>query len=225
MVRIFRRFWREETGAAMIELTIAAVLLLTLVLGFVDFGNLFYQWNAANKAVQVGARLASISDPVPGQLLDETTTAPSTADVGNQVPAGSYDYVCTTTNAWATTCTCNATTLGTCPASTDVTPNAFQRIYFGDDGRCGGSVSGRPGMCDFFPALKPSEVKIEYVATGLDYWTRPGGPIPTIKVSLMNVPFKFFFLSGLLGFANITMPSMLSTVTGEDLCSGNPGSC
>jgi hypothetical protein len=36
-------------------------------------------------------------------------------------------------------------------------------------------------------------------------------------VSVIDHEFEFFFLSGLLGFANITMPSMLSTVTGEDL--------
>jgi hypothetical protein len=60
-------------------------------------------------------------------------------------------------------------------------------------------------------------VRIEYAASGLGYWTRPSGPVPTITVSITNHPFQFFFLGGLLGFGNITMPSMLSTVTGEDL--------
>ena len=72
-------------------------------------------------------------------------------------------------------------------------------------------------MRDFFPGVEADEVRIEYVATGLGYWTRPGGPVPTIRVSIVGHPFQFFFLSGLLGFANITMPNMLSTITGEDL--------
>lgn len=215
MVKRIRRFLRDESGAAMIELTISAVLLLTLVLGFVDFGYAYYQWNAANKAVQVGARLASISDPIPLHLVDETGTAPSIADVGEPVPAysvdpaNSYDYVCTANASGTASCVCNATTLDAC----DGTPvqAAFDLIFDGD--------GGRPGMKDFFPALEPDEVQIEYIATGLGYWTRPGGPVPTIRVSLVDVPFRFFFLSGLLGFANITMPNMLSTVTGEDLCS------
>ncbi|TIO21422.1 MAG: pilus assembly protein, partial [Mesorhizobium sp.] len=61
-----------------------------------------------------------------------------------------------------------------------------------------------------------------YAATGLGYQTRLGGPVPTISISLQNINFQFFFLGGLLGFGNMTMPSMLSTVTGEDLKSTSP---
>jgi hypothetical protein len=46
--------------------------------------------------------------------------------------------------------------------------------------------------------------------------------VPTITVSIVNHPIEFFFLGGLLGFGNLTMPSMLSTVTGEDLKSTFP---
>jgi hypothetical protein len=77
-------------------------------------------------------------------------------------------------------------------------------------------------MCDIFPGLSVGEVRVEYAATGLGYWTRPDGAVPTISVSIVNHPFQFFFLSGLLAFANITMPTMLSTVTGEDLDSSAP---
>ena len=48
-----------------------------------------------------------------------------------------------------------------------------------------------------------------------------GGP-PTITVSLQNVTFQFFFLAGFLRLGTITMPSMLSTVTGEDMKSTFP---
>jgi hypothetical protein len=65
-------------------------------------------------------------------------------------------------------------------------------------------------------------VVVRYTASGLGYQTRPNGSIPTITVSLQNVNFRFFFLSGLLGFNDITMPSMLSTVTGEDMRSTAP---
>lgn len=77
-------------------------------------------------------------------------------------------------------------------------------------------------MCHFFPGLQRSNVVVTYTATGLGYQTRLGGPVPTITVSLQNVNFQFFFLGGLLGFGNITMPSMLSTVTGEDMKSTFP---
>jgi hypothetical protein len=77
-------------------------------------------------------------------------------------------------------------------------------------------------MRTFFPDLQPDQLQIDYQASGLGYWTRTTGPVPTIRVSIVNHPFQFFFLGGLLGFANFTMPSMLSTVTGEDLSSAAP---
>lgn len=200
-------FVNDEAGTTMVEMALVATLLLVLVLGFVDFGYAFYQWNAASKAVQVGGRLAAISNPVAANLPNEGGFPSNTADVGNPIPANAYDYVCTANAAGVASCTCNATTTGSC--SNTVNQGAFNLILNGD--------ASRPGMKTFFPALKPSEVRIEYVATGLGYWTRPGGPVPTIKVSIVNHPFQFFFLGGLLGFANITMPNMLSTVTGEDM--------
>ena len=77
-------------------------------------------------------------------------------------------------------------------------------------------------MCHFFPFLQPANVVVRYTATGLGYQTRLGGPVPTITVSLKNFTFQFFFLGGLLGLNNMTMPSMLSTVTGEDMKSTSP---
>jgi hypothetical protein len=91
---------------------------------------------------------------------------------------------------------------------------SFDAIYDG--------TATRAGMHDFLPMLTKSQVRIEYAASGLGYWTRPSGPVPTVTVSIVNHPIQFFFLGGLLGFGNLTMPSMLSTVTGEDMKSSYP---
>ena len=190
----------------MVEMAIALPLLLILTLGFVDFGYAFYQWNAGDKAVQVGARLAAISTPVTAALASAVSTFPTGKSPGDIVTAGTYDYTCTA-NA-AGTASCSSCASGVC-SSVAATQLNFDLIYSGD--------ASRPGMVSFLPTLLKSEVKIEYAATGLDYWTRPGGPVPTIKVSIVNHPFQFFFLGGLLHFASITMPDMHSTVTGEDL--------
>ncbi|RRI03084.1 pilus assembly protein [Mesorhizobium tamadayense] len=208
---MFRRFARSEDGATMVEMAIVSTLLFMLVLGFVDFGFALYQWNAATKAVQVGARLASISTPIAPQIA----TAGPTATPGAPVAAGSFAYVC---NGATSTCTCTG---AYCVAGVWSAAN-FNTIYAGDDGICGPVAGSRPGMCDFDPFLLPVNVVISYTATGLGYQTRAAGPIPTITVSLQNMTYQFFFLGGLLGFGNMTMPSMLSTVTGEDLKSTSP---
>lgn len=199
----------------MVEAAISIVLLLMLTLGFVDFGYAWYQWNAATKAVEIGARRASISAPIaPGIAAAGIATAP-----GDPIPVGNYDYTC---NGATSVCSC----VGSGCVTGTFTAANFNRIFRGDAtgvGTCPPLAAGqRPGMCHFFPMLQPANVIVRYTATGLGYQTRPGGPVPTITVSLQNVNFQFFFLGGLLGFGNLTMPSMLSTVTGEDLKSTFP---
>ncbi|MCF6127256.1 pilus assembly protein [Mesorhizobium sp. M7A.F.Ca.CA.001.07.2.1] len=199
---MIKRFAKSEDGTATVEMAIVSTLLFALVFGFVDFGYALYQWNSATKAVQAGARLASISDPVAPQI----STAGPTTTPGSPVVANSFAYVC---NGATSTCSCTG---AHCVAGVWSATN-FSRIFAGDDGICGPVAGSRPGMCDFDPLLLPANVVIRYSATGLGYQTRAAGNVPTISVSLQNVNFQFFFLS----FANITMPSMLSTVTGEDL--------
>ncbi|MER8564419.1 pilus assembly protein [Mesorhizobium sp. M0924] len=194
----------------MVEMAIVMPLLLTLLLGFIDFGYAFYQWNAANKAVQTGARLAQISTPVASGLFLEAKTPSVATDVGNAVPADTYNYICTANSAGTVSCVCGG---GTCKDLT-ASQASFDRIYSGD--------SSHSGMQRLLPDLKKSEVRIQYRASGLGYWTRPNGPVPTITVSITNHPFQFFFLGGLLGLGDLTMPSMLSTVTGEDMKSSYP---
>ena len=207
MVMERTRFWASQSGTAMVEMAIVIPLLLTLLLGFVDFGYAFYQWNAGNKAVQAGARLAQISTPVASGLLVETITQSDVTKVGTAVPANTYNYICTANTAGSVACVCG--TGATCQ-NLNVSQDAFDFIFSGN--------SSRAGMQTFLPTLLKSEVRIQYQASGLGYWTRPSGPVPTITVSITNHPFQFFFL----GFHNITMPSMLSTVTGEDMKSTWP---
>ncbi|RWC54962.1 TadE/TadG family type IV pilus assembly protein [Mesorhizobium sp.] len=207
---MIKRFAKSEDGAAMVEMTIVSSLLFALVFGFVDFGYAFYQWNAATKAVQVGARLASISDPVATALA---TAAPTTTPGAPVIPSAYAPFVCQYTG---NTGACNGD-------SAKFNAAGFSTIFRGDttytnDNTCPVLAAGqRPGMCHFFPGLHRDNIAITYTATGLGFQTRLGGPVPTITVNLQNITFQFFFLKGLMGFNDITMPSMLSTVTGEDL--------
>lgn len=208
-MHILARFRKEEGGTAMVEAAISMTLLLILTLGFVDFGYAWYQWNSATKAVEIGARMASISDPIAPQIA----AAGLTTTPGDPIPVGNYDFTC---NGATSICSC----VGTGCTATFTAAN-FNKIFRGDAtgiGTCPTlAVGQRPGMCHFFPMLQPANVVVRYAATGLGYQTRPGGAVPTITVSLQGVTFQFFFLGALLGFNNLTMPSMLSTVTGEDL--------
>ena len=54
-------FLRDQQGSVLVEVTIVLSITLVLVMGAIEFLLLFYQWNAAAKAVQIGARLAAVS--------------------------------------------------------------------------------------------------------------------------------------------------------------------
>ena len=65
-----KNIWRDESGAALLEFTAAAFTFFIILFGVVEFANVYYQWNAATKAVQLGARLAAVSDPVSDDLTE-----------------------------------------------------------------------------------------------------------------------------------------------------------
>jgi Flp pilus assembly pilin Flp len=209
-------FLRDQQGAVMVEVTIMLSITLVLVLGAVDFLLLFYQWNAAAKAVQIGARLAAVSDPVAAGLNGLSRTV-----VNFSVPPGAVmpNFVATCDGS-TRTCTCK----GACRGMKGYNGAAMNTIVFGrGSSSCSDAKSAdQVGMCDIFPRIMPANVKIVYTQTGLGYAGRPGGPMPTITVSLQNLPFQFFFLRGLMGFHDLQIPASTVSLTAEDLSSRAP---
>ncbi len=213
-----RSFLRDEAGAVFAEFALLLPFLVVIVFGSVDFLYAFYQWNAAAKAVEVGARIAAVSDPVAAGLNRLSNQALlNGAAPGAAVPA----FVVTCKES---SCACE----GTCPALAGnlFDAAAMQRIVFGrGSAACGDATSYETtGMCDVLPSITPDNVVIVYSQTGLGYAGRPGGPVPTITVSLQHMEFKFFFLTAIMGM-KIAIPPMTTTITGEDLCSGPVMAC
>jgi Flp pilus assembly protein TadG len=206
-------FCRDETGAVFAEFAILLPIVVTIVCGSVDFLYAFYQWNAAAKAVEVGARIAAVSDPVASGLNNLANQAVfNGATPGTAIP--SFTVTCA-----QAACSCAGTCSGM--AGDTYSAPAMDRIVFGrGSATCGDATSYyTTGMCDVLTSISPDNVVIVYKQTGLGYAGRPGGPLPTITVSLQDMQFHFFFLSALLGI-RIAMPPMTTTITAEDLCSG-----
>lgn len=215
---LLKRFIRDDSGAVLVEVTIVMTIMLVFILGSIEFLFALYQWNAATKAVQVGARIAAVSDPVAAGLNNL-----SLAVVSGIVPPGSAmpDFRITCDGA-AETCTCD--TVGTCPGVGGYDRAAMSTIVFGrGSSSCFDAASIREaGMCDIFPRIRPSNVVIVYAQTGLGYAGRPGGPAPTITISLKDLAFQFFFLGGLRGFKDIAIPALTTSITAEHLSSAAP---
>jgi hypothetical protein len=208
----------DAEGAILVEVTVVMAIMLVFVLGSIEFLFAFYQWNAATKAVQIGARIAAVSDPVAIGL-----NGLSTAIVSVQLPPGSAMPVFVVTcDGHTGTCTCD--TPGACPGVGAYNPAAMNTIVFGrGSSSCSDAKSVYDsGMCDIFTRITPDNVVITYSQTGLGYVGRPGGPVPTIAISLQNLPFQFVFLGGLRGFKDISIPALKTSITAEDLSSSAP---
>ena len=197
---------RDETGGVLVEATVMIVIIFVFVLGSVDFLMAMYQWNAAAKAVQVGARIAAVSTPVATNV--SAITGMEGGNEAGTFPPPSY-----------TTMTCNGTGDAGCSTA------AMETIVFGrsNAAACGDATSFYDmGMCDVFPRVRPVNVRVSYAYSGLGFAGRPGGPVPTITVELQGLNFQFFFLGGLMGFGDIAIPSMRTSISGEDLSSSAP---
>jgi Flp pilus assembly protein TadG len=212
------RFWRDEVGGPLVEAAVLIPVFIVFAFGSVDFLHAFYQWTAATKAVEVGARLAAVSDPVATGLTGANNIAISAEStsvlLGDPMPT--FQVTCNDGGSTACTCTGSCTGFGAYSAA------AMNTIVFGrGSAACNDATSYyNVGMCDIFPRITAAKVKIVYSQTGLGYAGRPAGAVPTITVSLQNLTFQFFFLGGVPGFANLAMPSFATTMTGEALSSG-----
>jgi Flp pilus assembly protein TadG len=211
MMMSFIRFWRDEVGGPLVEAAVLIPFLFAFLFASADFLIAFYQWTAASKAVEVGARLAAVSDPVASGLNTIPTNMVTSAEPVGYTPMPDFQVTCA-----SGACTC---TRGTCTGMGAYSAAAMNTIVFGrGSAACGDATSYyNAGMCDIFPRIAAANVQIVYSQTGLGYVGRPAGPVPTITVSLQNLNFQFFFLNG---FANLPMPSFATTITGEALSSG-----
>jgi hypothetical protein len=206
---------RDEDGGPLVEVAIILPILILFLFGGVDFMNALYQWNAAAKAVEIGARIAAVSDPIASGLSSIANDALSSG-VASGSPMPDFTVEC---DGGASACSC---TSGACEGMGAYSTEAMGLIVYG---RAGNSNCTPPasqyfaGMCNLHAAIAPQYVTVVYKQTGLGYAGRSLGPVPTITVSLnaasskTKLPFRFFFLP----FAAIAMPQVTTTITGEAL--------
>lgn len=223
-----RRFAVDENGAAMVESALVAVILLVVLGGLIDFLIAFWQWNAATKATERGARIAATSNPVARGL--SALNALANSDDTACTPGDVYP----TYDPTAFTITCNGATQNCsgAPAGFNIAYDAaaMNNIVFGRGAAsCGAATSPYDvGMCHIYPTfgdkagLQPRNVVVRYRWSRLGFCGRPGGPVVTVSVSLQGIQYAFTWLRGLLGFAPIAGAAATTSITSEDLSSCDP---
>lgn len=203
MTRLGRKFLRDEDGISLVEGAIVIPVVLIVISAFVEFGFAVFQWNQTVKSLQLGARLAAVSDPI-------ADTTPLLADYTGFAgdPAPGFNA--------ADTVTCGGTD-GSRPACVT---DEINRLVFGSDGVCDPAYgTSKPGMCDLNPTIAPENVVVTYHRSGLGYVGRPGsagGLILTLTVEAEGLNFDLPLLGALAGVNRVEIPAHPVSITSED---------
>lgn len=196
-------FWRDDSGVSLTEGLITIPLVLLMFGAFVEFGYAMSQWNQTVKALQYGARLAAVSDPLVDSD-DFKDAFPTDADD----PLNNGDA---TPNDSTISLSCGGDSGNACVET------ALSRIVEGSDGACGVAGDPRPGICDINWRIKPANLMVTYQRSGLGYWGRPDGPVLTMRLEVQNITFDLPVVGVLLGLDDIVIPAHPVTITTEDL--------
>lgn len=202
---LLNNYTRDNRGAVSVETAFLSAVIFGLIGAGVEAGYAFAQWNTAQQAARMGARVAATSTSVSDALLTNT-------GLGGGVSAGDpmpdYSYVCSGHTARCSSGTYNST--------------AMNAIVFGpdNDGTCAQTARERMGICDMFDRVDLANVTVTYDSSGLGVAGNPADPAPLVTVSLSDISFDFLFLDLFAPGRFKTMPQVSVTLMGEDLKTG-----
>ncbi len=205
-----RRQLGWTSGASAAEFALVLPLFLVLLFGIIDGARFVWETNKAEKATQVGARVAVVTNVLSSGLRDEDyagqTAGGVTIGAGDRIPAEALGTVkCTSTG-----CTCET---APCPSNLGTADTAtFNDVLVAR-------------MREIHPAIQPENVEVRYSGSGFGFAgtaaTGGGGGgateqmeiSPLVTVSLVGLEFRP--ITSLL-FASISMPAFATTLLAED---------
>jgi Flp pilus assembly pilin Flp len=196
------RLRKDESGSAAVEFGLLGGFFIVLLLAGMDFGAALWQHNRAAKAVQLGVRLAAVSDPVSKDLATFDGTQVG-AEPGDPMPYSERR--------------CNGSTSSCSNGTFDL--GALRTIVYGrGNTSCPTTPQPYPAMCQILPQVTPANIAIDYIHSGIGRAGISGiRPIPTITMRLIGLSYDFMLLGDLLGLRDIPMTGLMATATGEDL--------
>ena len=200
MVRAFRKLWKDESGLAA-EFALVLPLLLLLLLGTIDVGIYAWRLNQAEKATQVGARWAAVTDPLVDEIASTTYVNETVGGVfveqGDRIPVSALGLI-TCTSTGCSGAGCSSAPITSCTFNS----GAFSRL------------SAR--MKQVYSPIADTNIQVEYRGSGLGYAGDPNGPdvAPLITVRLTGMTYTSVVLSPFGG--NVGLPEFAYSLTAED---------
>lgn len=198
----------DQTGSGAAEFALVLTPLLILLFGIIDAGRYVWTVNKAEKATQVGARVAAVTTPLAQEIRTKnyigTSVGGTVLTQGDRIPAAAFGLLrCTSTS-----CTC---VVSPCPGTTFDTTNMFTNVLL-------------PRMQYMLPELTANNVVVEYRGSGLGFAGDPNGaqvqPLITVRLvadsSNPTEGMTFPLLTSFM-FASLNLPIVSTTLSAEDL--------
>ena len=185
---LLSRFGRCERGGAA-EFALILPLFILLFVGLIDAGLFFYEVNRGEKATQIGARMAVVTNPVAPDLSTKNYVGEMVGGVtltqGDRIPASALGTI-----------TCNNSSCSSLGYDSAAFTNLLTR------------------MRQIMPRIQASNLIIEYRGSGLGYAGNPNGMdiSPLVTVRLTGLTFAPTVLFG----AQLNLPDFAYTLTMED---------
>jgi hypothetical protein len=198
--------WRARDGASAAEFALVLPLLLLLLFGVIDAGRFLYTVNMSEKATQMGARYAIVTNVIPPRITNATYVGEAAcserAATGNicqpgdfiDIPGAIGELTCSKTS-------CICTQGQTCPSGQDIDGAAFDALV--------------ARMAAMRPGITADNVRVVFRGSGIGYVSDPGlmDAIPLVTVRLEATQFRPLVLFGAAAF---TLPAFATTLSAED---------
>jgi hypothetical protein len=193
-----RKLIHDREGASAVEFALLLPLLLLLLFGIIDAGRWMWALNQQEKAAQMGARMAVVTNAIAPGIASSYLGVDGLTQ-GDLIPASSFGKISCTSSG----CSCATTP---CPALGTADSVAFNNLV--------------ARMQNFLPELTAANVAVEYSTSGLGFAGNPNGPdlvpLVTVKIGSPATPVRFNPITSFL-LATMDMPTVTTTLTAEDL--------
>jgi Flp pilus assembly protein TadG len=196
-MKICRQLISDARAASAAEFALVLPLLLILLFGIIDVGRFMWESNEAEKATQMGARYAVVTDPIASGLSSYSFAINGGISQGSAIPTANFTSA-TCNNA---TCSCVASTGSFC-SSIGYDATAFSNIV--------------TRMTYMYPAIGQDNVVVEYRNVGLGFAGDPDGPDVSTLVTVRLTGLEFHPITCLVFGCAFSMPDFRAALTLED---------
>ncbi len=193
MKRLLSRLWDCTSASSAAEFALTLPALLVFLFGIIDAGRFAWEYNKAEKATQIGARFAVVTNPVAPALATYDFTGGG-QNAGDPIPAASFGVL----RCASTGCTCQT---NPCPAGVGAVGGSWTQLV--------------ARMRQIDPAIQDTNVQVEYRGSGVGFAGDPTGMdiVPIVTVQLTGMTFRPLTL---LSIKVMNMPDFHSSLTAED---------